>query len=66
MFSLQLIIAHVNGDNKIMEIDVIESELHIYNSKMRLLSWLYDEIQIQSDRDKELINKIGQDLPLNL
>ena len=49
-----------------MEIDIIEEELHIYNSKMRLLSWLYDEIQIHPESRKEILNKIGQDLPLNL
>jgi hypothetical protein len=49
-----------------MEIDIIESELQIYNSKMRLLSWLYDEIQLHPDSQKEILNKIGQDLPLNL
>jgi hypothetical protein len=49
-----------------MEIDIIEEEINIYNSKMRLLSWLYDEIQIQSEEQKEMLNKFGQDLPLNL
>lgn len=49
-----------------MEIDIIEEEINIYNSKMRLLSWLYDEIQVQSDDQKDILNKIGQDLPLNL
>ena len=46
--------------------EIIEEEINIYNSKMRLLSWLYDEIQIQSDNKKEILHKIGQDLPLNL
>ena len=49
-----------------MEIDIVEEEISIYNSKMRLLSWLYDEIQIQNEEQKELLNKFGQDLPLNL
>jgi len=49
-----------------LEIDIIEEELVIYNSKMRLLSWLYDEIQIHPDSWKEVLNKIGQDLPINL
>jgi len=49
-----------------MEIDLIEEEIAIYNSKMRSLSWLYDEIQIQPEIYKEILNKIGQDLPLNL
>jgi len=46
--------------------EIIEEEINIYNSKMRLLSWLYDEIPIQSDEHKEILHKIGQGLPLNL
>lgn len=46
--------------------ELIEEEIEIYNSKMRLLSWLYDEIKIQDDIPKDLINEKGQKLPLNL
>ena len=48
------------------EVSVLEPEILIYNSKMRLLSWLYDEIQIHPEDWKEKLNRIGQDLPLNL
>lgn len=46
--------------------EIIEEEIEIYNSKMRLLSWLYDEINIQKDISKDLLNEKGQKLPLNL
>jgi len=46
--------------------EIFEEELEIYNAKMRLLNWLYDEIKIQSEIYKDLINGKGQRLPLNL
>lgn len=46
--------------------ELIEEEIEIYNSKMRLLSWLYDEIEIQEGISKDLLNEKGQKLPLNL
>jgi hypothetical protein len=46
--------------------ELFEEEIEIYNSKMRLLNWLYDEIKLQSDMPKDLLNEIGQKLPLNL
>ena len=46
--------------------ELIEEEIEIYNSKMRLLSWLYDEIKIQQDISRDLLNEEGQKLPLNL
>ncbi len=46
--------------------EILEEEIEIYNSKMRLLSWLYDEINIQKDISKDLLNEKGQKLPLNL
>jgi len=45
--------------------EIFEEEIEIYNAKMRLLSWLYDEIKIQSDLSKDLLNEKGQKLPLN-
>jgi len=47
--------------------EIFEEEVEIYNAKMRLLAWLYDEIkiQIQSDFSKEILNEKGQKLPLN-
>jgi hypothetical protein len=46
--------------------EIFEEELELYNAKMRLLSWLYDEIKIQSELSKDLLNGEGQKLPLNL
>lgn len=48
-----------------MQIDLIEEEIQIYNSKMRLLNWLYEELKIQPENIKNLLNKKGQDLPIN-
>ena len=46
--------------------ELIEEELEIYNSKMRLLSWLYEEIKIQNPLSREILNEKGQKLPLNI
>jgi hypothetical protein len=45
--------------------EIFEEDIEIYNAKIRLLSWLYDEIKIQSDISKDLLNEKGQILPLN-
>jgi len=45
--------------------EIFEEEIEIYNAKLRLLSWLYDEIKIQSEISKDLLNEKGQKLPLN-
>ena len=51
----------------IYSMEIFEEITEIYNAKMRLLSWLYDEIKIQSDSgiSKDLLNEKGQKLPLN-
>lgn len=46
--------------------ELFESEIEIYNSKMRLLDWLYNELEVQPNDIKEFLNKKGQDLPLNI
>ncbi|MHA1147992.1 MAG: hypothetical protein ACTSR8_07070 [Promethearchaeota archaeon] len=46
--------------------ELFEEEIEIYNSKMRLLNWLYEEIKLQSVDSKDLLNEKGQKLPLNL
>jgi len=48
--------------------EIFEEEVEIYNAKMRLLTWLtwlYDEIKIQSGLSKDLLNEKGQKLPIN-
>ena len=45
--------------------EIFEEEVEIYNAKMRLLTWLYDEIKIQSGLSKDLLNEKGQRLPIN-
>ncbi|MFX1390689.1 MAG: hypothetical protein ACFE9Z_11545 [Promethearchaeota archaeon] len=46
--------------------ELFEEEVEIYNSKMRLLNWLYDELRIHKEIPKDLINEKGQKLPLNV
>ncbi|MFW9938005.1 MAG: hypothetical protein ACFFA8_05850 [Promethearchaeota archaeon] len=46
--------------------ELFEEEIEIYNAKMRLLNWLYDELKLQSSMSKDLLNEKGQKLPLNL
>jgi len=47
--------------------EIFEEEIEIYNSKIRNLAWLYQEIKIQSDSglSKDFLNEKGQKLPLN-
>lgn len=45
--------------------EIFEEEVEIYNAKMRLLAWLYDEIKIQPGLSKDLLNEKGQKLPIN-
>ncbi|MHA2390695.1 MAG: hypothetical protein ACXAEX_01895 [Promethearchaeota archaeon] len=54
---------NTEGNNNM---ELFEEEVEIYNSKMRLLNWLYDEIKIQQGMLKNLINEKGQKLPLNI
>ena len=46
--------------------ELFEEEVEIYNSKMRLLNWLFDELRIHPEISKDLINEKGQKLPLNI
>jgi hypothetical protein len=45
--------------------EIFEEETEIYNSKMRLLMWLYDELKINS-KYKDLLSSKGKELPLNI
>ena len=46
--------------------ELFEEEVEIYNSKMRQLNWLYDELRLQPEILKNTLNEKGQKLPLNL
>ena len=46
--------------------DVISEEVEIYNSKMRLLNWLFDELKIHQEYKRDILNEVGQTLPLNI
>jgi len=53
-------------NNKLFrKMEIFEEEVEIYNAKMRLLAWLYDEINIQPVLSKDLLNEKGQKLPIN-
>jgi len=45
--------------------ELIEEETEFYNSKIRLLMWLYDELKLFPEIKDELKIK-GQKLPLNV
>ena len=47
------------------DLEIIEEEIEVYNAKMRLLNWLYDEIKIQTSLSKKILNEKGQKLPIN-
>ena len=49
-----------------LDLEILEEEIELYNAKMRLLNWLYDEIRIQRGISKEILNEKGQKLPINL
>ncbi len=51
---------------KFIDLEIFQEEIEIYNAKLRLLNWLYDEIKIQKNYSKNLINELGQKLPLNV
>ncbi|MFX1573341.1 MAG: hypothetical protein ACFFB0_11380 [Promethearchaeota archaeon] len=46
--------------------ELFEEEVEIYNSKLRALNWLYNELKLQPDSLREIINEMGQKLPINL
>ena len=56
-------IMKLEGNN---DMELFEEEVEIYNSKLRLMSWLYDELRLHPDILKDIINEKGQKLPLNL
>jgi len=55
----------LRNNEYIGKMEIFEEEVEIYNAKMRLLTWLYDEIKIQSGLSKDLLNEKGQKLPIN-
>ncbi|MFX0004701.1 MAG: hypothetical protein ACFE9C_16440 [Candidatus Hodarchaeota archaeon] len=49
-----------------MKVEAIEIENEIYESKMRLYSWIYDEMKFQSKTIEQMIHDKGKQLPINL
>jgi len=48
------------------DLELFDEELEMHNAKMRLLSWLFDEIEIQKDIPASELQEIGMRLPLNV
>ena len=46
--------------------ELFEEEVEIYNSKMRLLNWLIEELKIHMEYERDNLNEVGQKLPLNI
>ena len=46
--------------------ELFEEEVEIYNSRMRLLHWLYEELKFYHEDQRDILNEKGQKLPLNL
>ncbi|MHA1688047.1 MAG: hypothetical protein ACTSUN_01740 [Promethearchaeota archaeon] len=46
--------------------EVFEIERELYNAKLRLLNWIFEEISLQPENKKNEIKEKGQELPLNL
>ncbi len=46
--------------------ELLETEIEIYNSKLRLFNWLYEEMQLFYSDLREEINQKGKNLPINL
>lgn len=46
--------------------ELFETEIEISNSKLRLLDWLVDELNLYEGDMKEKVYREGQHLPLNL
>ncbi len=46
--------------------ELFEVEVEIYNAKVKLLTWLFEEIKMQPPELKRILNKTSQQLPLNL
>jgi hypothetical protein len=46
--------------------ELLETDIEISNSKLRLLDWLVDELHLFEGDLKQEIYKEGQKLPLNL
>jgi hypothetical protein len=46
--------------------ELINEEFEVYNSKIKLLSWIYEELKIQPDDLKREVTHNGHQLPINV
>ena len=48
------------------DMELFEEEIEIYNSKMRLLNWLFNELKYYPEQIRKQLIERGQKLPLNI
>ena len=48
------------------DMELFEEEIEIYNSKMRLLNWLFNELKYHPEKIRKHLIEKGQKLPLNI
>ncbi len=48
------------------DMELFEEEIEIYNAKMRLLNWLFNELKYHPEIIRKQMIEKGQQLPLNI
>lgn len=48
------------------DMEMFEEEIEIYNSRMKLLNWLFEELKMQPEASRDELNEKGQKLPFNV
>ena len=48
------------------DMELFEEEIEIYNSKMKLLNWLFNELKFHPESIRKQMIEKGQQLPLNI
>ena len=46
--------------------ELFEEEIEVYNAKMRLLNWLFNELKYHPENIRKQLIEKGQKLPLNI
>ena len=48
------------------DMELFEEEIEVYNAKMRLLNWLFNELKYHPENTRKQLIEKGQKLPLNI
>ena len=51
---------------RLIILKLFEIERELYNARLRLINWIFEEISIQPVNKKNEIKEKGKELPLNL